>query len=153
MYKTILVPIDGSDPSAHALNHALNIAERYKAKIMLLAVVTRVVMPILPDEGLGTLPISTAQEMVRYQERLRGLYEKILKETEERIRSEYPDLELEIILKEGRPSTEIVQTAEKNGVDLIVMGSRGVGGITGWILGSTSRRVVDSCTKPILIVK
>jgi nucleotide-binding universal stress UspA family protein len=33
------------------------------------------------------------------------------------------------------------------------MGSRGVGGITGWILGSTSRRVVDSCTKPILIVK
>ena len=62
MYKTILVPIDGSDPSAHALNHALNIAERYEAKIMLLAVVTRVVMPILPDEGLGTLPISTAHE-------------------------------------------------------------------------------------------
>ena len=47
----------------------------------------------------------------------------------------------------------IVEQAEKDDVDIIVMGSRGIGGYTGWILGSTSRRVVDSCTKPILIVK
>ena len=47
----------------------------------------------------------------------------------------------------------ITEYAENNGVDLIVMGSRGIGGYTGWILGSTSRKVVDSCTKPILIAK
>ncbi|MHA2163880.1 MAG: universal stress protein [Candidatus Thorarchaeota archaeon] len=32
-------------------------------------------------------------------------------------------------------------------------GSIGLGGITGWILGSTSRKVVDQCTKPVFVVK
>ncbi|MDP2901210.1 MAG: universal stress protein, partial [Candidatus Bathyarchaeota archaeon] len=59
----------------------------------------------------------------------------------------------EAILQEGRPSALIVGEADRLGVSLIVMGSRGLGGITGWILGSTSRQVVDQCTKAILIVK
>ena len=37
-------------------------------------------------------------------------------------------------------------------VDLIVMGSRGMGGIVGF-LGSTSQHVVEACTKPLIIVK
>ncbi len=65
----------------------------------------------------------------------------------------FPDLAVEAILLEGRPSSTIVEQAEKNQADLIVMGSRGIGGISGWILGSTSRRVVESCTKPVLIIK
>ncbi len=50
-------------------------------------------------------------------------------------------------------SSTIVNAAEEYDADLIVIGSRGIGGITGWILGSTSRNVVESCTKPILVVK
>jgi nucleotide-binding universal stress UspA family protein len=80
-------------------------------------------------------------------------YQKVLSEAEEKIREEYPGVKFESILKEGRPSATIVEQAENTGVDVIVIGSRGIGGITGWILGSTSRRVVDSCTKPILVVK
>jgi nucleotide-binding universal stress UspA family protein len=57
------------------------------------------------------------------------------------------------MLREGRPSATIVDVAEKDGYDLIVMGSRGIRGITSWILGSTSRGVVDSCKKPVLIIK
>jgi len=45
LYKTILVPTDGSEPSNHALEHALVIAEKYDAKIQLLSVVSRIVMP------------------------------------------------------------------------------------------------------------
>jgi nucleotide-binding universal stress UspA family protein len=62
-------------------------------------------------------------------------------------------MKIEIKLLEGKPSSTIVNTAEEFDVDLIVIGSRGIGGITGWILGSTSRNVVESCTKPILVVK
>ena len=47
----------------------------------------------------------------------------------------------------------IADVAENEGYDIIVMGSRGIGAIMDWILGSTSRRVVDSCTKPVLIIK
>ena len=59
---------------------------------------------------------------------------------------------IETRLEEGRSSDVIVEVAQEEDVDLIVMGSRGMSGIVGF-LGSTSRHVVEACTKPILIVK
>jgi len=81
------------------------------------------------------------------------LYRKSLEKAEAEVRMRYPHLQFEALLLEGRPSATIVEEAEKRDADLIMMGSRGLGGIVGWILGSTSRNVVDQCTKPILIVK
>lgn len=153
MYGKVLVPLDGSEPSNHALEHAVSIASKYGATLKLLAVVPQVVLPVFPDEGFGTAPVAAAKDMARYQDKMKELYEGVLAEANEKLKAEYPDINVETTLREGRPSATIVEIAEEDGVDLIVMGSRGVGGITGWILGSTSRRVVDSCTKPILIVK
>jgi nucleotide-binding universal stress UspA family protein len=153
MYRKILVPLDGSDPSKNALEHAVGIAESFGAEISLLAVVSRVMIPIFPDEGFGAAPMTAAKDMAQYQEKMKVIYQNVLDDAERELNTEHPDLKVVKILKEGRPSSTIVETAESDGYDLIVMGSRGIGGITGWILGSTSRRVVDSCTKPILIVK
>jgi nucleotide-binding universal stress UspA family protein len=153
MYKKILVALDGSEPSNHALEHAASLANKYGAKLILVAVVQRVMIPIFPDEGYGAIPLSAAKDMAQYQDKMRVLYQNILREAEEKIREEYPRVKFESILKEGRPSATIVEQAESYDVDIIVIGCRGIGGYTGWILGSTSRRVVDSCTKPILIVK
>lgn len=153
MYKKILVALDGSEPSKHALKHAVSLANTYGAKLILVAVVQRVMIPIFPDEGYGAIPLSAAKDMAQYQDKMRVMYQNILREAEEKIREEYPRVKFESILKEGRPSATIVEQAESDDVDIIVIGCRGIGGYTGWILGSTSRRVVDSCTKPILIVK
>ena len=153
MYKKILVAIDGSEPSNHALEQAIEIATQFKAKLIMIAVIQRVMIPIFPDEGFGGVPLSAAKDMAQYQDKMRLVYQNVLDEAQAKIKEEHPDLEVEAILKEGRPSAMIIDYAENDGVDLIVMGSRGIGGYTGWILGSTSRKVVDSCTKPILIVK
>ena len=153
MYKTILVAIDGSEPSNNALNHAIEIASKFKAKLVMLAVVQRVMIPMFPDEGFGGIPLSAAKDMAQFQDKMRLVYQNVLDESEEKIKVEHPSLKVEAILKEGRPSRTITEYAENEGVDLIMMGSKGIGGYTGWILGSTSRKVVDSCTKPILIVK
>jgi nucleotide-binding universal stress UspA family protein len=153
MYRKILVALDGSEPSNNALEHAATIAKKFDAELMLVAVVQRMMIPIFPDEGFGAVPLSAAKDMAQYQDKMRVLYQNVLKEAKEKVKEEYPGVKTESILKEGRPSATIVEQAEKDDVDIIVMGSRGIGGYTGWILGSTSRRVVDSCTKPILIVK
>jgi nucleotide-binding universal stress UspA family protein len=153
MYKKVLVALDGSEPSNHALNQAVAIASKFKAKLIMLAVVQRVMIPIFPDEGFGGVPLSAAKDMAQYQDKMRNVYQTVLNDADTNVTQQYPDLEVEAILMEGRPSGTITDFAEENDVDLIVMGSRGIGGYTGWILGSTSRRVVDSCTKPILIVK
>ena len=153
MISKILVALDGSDPSKHALTYAIDFAEKWGAELTMLAIIPRVMLPLFPDEGFGATPITTAKELNQYQERMRAIYLNILREAEEEVKKMHPELKVETILEEGRPSAMIVEIAEVMDVDLIVMGSRGIGGITGWILGSTSRRVVDSCTKPILIVK
>lgn len=153
MYKKVLVAFDGSEPSRSALDHAVTIANRWKSELIVLSVVPRVMMPVFPDEGFGAAPITAAQDMSDYQEKMRTIYDKSLDEAEEDIKDAFPDLKVTTRLLEGKPSNTIVEEAEKENVDLIVIGSRGLGGITGWILGSTSRRVVESCTKPILVVK
>ena len=83
---------------------------------------------------------------------LRESHQRILSEAVNIVKNNQPDMKVETRLEEGRPSDVIVEIAKEEDVDLIVMGSRGMGGIVGF-LGSTSRHVVEACTKPILIVK
>jgi nucleotide-binding universal stress UspA family protein len=153
MFGKILVAVDGSEPSDHALNYALEISDKWSSELTIFVVVPRVMMPIFPDEGFGSAPITAYGDMGQYYDRMRSVYQNVLDEAVKQAKGRYPQVNVVPRLDEGRPSAAIVAAAEKDGVDLIVMGSRGIGGITGWILGSTSRRVVESCTRPILIVK
>ncbi len=70
-----------------------------------------------------------------------------------RARRQHSPIKLSKSLKEGRPADIIVQTAIDNQVDLIVMGSRGLGGVKQLFLGSVSDRVADEAPCPVLIVK
>ena len=153
MYKKILVTLDGSEHSKNVLEHAVTMATNFKAKLIMLAVVPRVMIPIFPDDGFGGIPLSAAKDMAQFQEKNKELYQSVLDNALIQVKKGHPGLMVEAVLKEGRPSATIIDFAENEGVDLIVMGSRGIGGYTGWILGSTSRKVADSCTKPVLIVK
>jgi nucleotide-binding universal stress UspA family protein len=153
MYKHILVAFDGSEPSKNALNEGIVLARTLGAKITLLSVVPRVRIPWFPEDEFGSSPITNSQDLIDYQEKIKDIYGKSLEEAKTDIEKAFPSLELNTMLMEGRPSSTIVEAAEEQDVDLIVIGSRGVGGITGWILGSTSRKVVESCTKPILVIK
>jgi len=153
MYEKILVPLDGSEPSKHALNHAISIAEGCGSRLILLAVMPNEFLPVMPHYPCGAASITFSENMVGTLEKMKTIYERMLSEAKEMISSEHLDIETEMLLREGRPSSIIVELVENEGVDLIVMGSRGIGGIMGWILGSTSCRVAENCTKPVLILK
>ena len=56
-------------------------------------------------------------------------------------------------LAEGRPADKIVEAAKEGSFNLIVIGSRGLGGIKEFFLGRASDRVVDEAPCPVLIVK
>jgi nucleotide-binding universal stress UspA family protein len=62
-------------------------------------------------------------------------------------------LKASTILRKGNPARNIGEAAREEEVDLIVLGNRGIGGILSWMLGSTSRRVAETCKVPVLIVK
>jgi nucleotide-binding universal stress UspA family protein len=145
MIEKVLVAVDGSEPSLHALNQAVHLASLSGAKLLIISVVP----PASPLAYMGPAPLYIDQ----YYGAARESHQRVLNDSRKKVENKHPEMEVETRLEEGRPAEVIVEIAEEEDVDLIVMGSQGMGGITGWVLGSTSRSVVDSCTKPILIVK
>jgi nucleotide-binding universal stress UspA family protein len=150
IFSRILVAYDGSEPSKRALDLAAKTAAMFKGELIILTVVSRSTPPMFAEGREGPMRTADIQE---YLDKMQEFYRKALENAEVEVRMRYPDLKFEPLLIEGRPASTIVEEAEKRDVNLIMLGSRGLGGITGWILGSTSREVANRCTKPILIVK
>jgi nucleotide-binding universal stress UspA family protein len=150
MIKKILVPIDGSKHSDRALKYALDLAEKYSADIKLLTVAQPVVatgsmfltQPMLP-------PTSTAI----YVKEIEAAHKKILAEALKKAKESKPNINISKKMVNGRPADKIVEIANKGNFDLIVMGSRGAGGIKEFFLGSVSDRVADEARCPVLLVK
>jgi nucleotide-binding universal stress UspA family protein len=145
LYKKILITTDGSEHAKHALDHAVESAVKWSAELIILTVVPPVYPMIYPSEFI-------AKYISKLEDDLRESHQNILSEAENIVKNKHPDIKVVTRLEEGHPSSKIIETAKEEDVDLIVMGSRGMGGIVGFI-GSTSRHVVEACTKPILIVK
>jgi nucleotide-binding universal stress UspA family protein len=145
LYKKILIATDGSEHAKHALDHAVESAVKWGAELIILTVVPPA-YPLVYSNELISKYIS------KLQDDLRESHHRILREAENMVKNKQPDIKVVTRLEEGHPSSKIIETAKEEDVDLIVMGSRGMGGIVGFI-GSTSRYVVEACTKPILIVK
>ncbi len=60
---------------------------------------------------------------------------------------------VQMVTVEGRPHLQIIQYAETNQVDLIVMCTRGQSGLSRWLMGSVSDRVVRVADVPVLLVR
>ena len=133
MIQRALLATDGSQPSKKALEYAVENLPG-DTRLTIISVIPQVAKKELDDS-------------------LRSYHERVLKEAENIVKQRRPDMIIQIILEEGLPAEAICHHANLEKVDLIIMGSRGIGGVRGLILGSVSRTVVNSCTKPILIMK
>ncbi|MDG6221771.1 MAG: universal stress protein [Candidatus Bathyarchaeota archaeon] len=150
MIEKILAPIDGSAHSDNALVYALDLAEKYSAEITILTVIEPV---ILPGPVFVNEPSIMPPSQFDYQKNIQNLHEKMLEETFKKISKAHPELKIKKQHRIGRPADEIIEIANKEKFDLIVIGSRGRGKIKEFFLGSVSDRVADSAKCPVLIVK
>lgn len=144
MYSKILVAIDGSDPSLHALEVAATVAKQNKAELTILTVV-----PPIPPMVEGDMP----QYAPDFSKDLRDSYANMLNKHVKDLKGKHPDLKVEGVVTEGTPARKIIEEARKHEADMIIVGNRGTSGIFSWMLGSVSRQVTDACTVPVLVVK
>jgi nucleotide-binding universal stress UspA family protein len=139
----ILVPIDFSDCSLGALAYALGLAQKFEAKIILL----HVVEPAVYVDNYLTTPAAIEEAnqnlMSTGRDRLAVLQRKTA--------AQGPVVET--LVRIGRAQSEISDTADAIGAELIVMGTHGYGGLKQLLLGSTADRVVRHAPCPVLTVR
>jgi len=146
MIKKILVAIDGSEASKHALDFAVDLAEQTSAEIQLLTVVPPVLLPSL---GFYKVKSKAIKECT---DELETIFWEILAKSLDEAQKKSPKLKISTKLKTGEPHKKIVETAKLGNFDLIVIGSRGLGSRF-TALGSVSSRVIDQASCPVAVAK
>jgi nucleotide-binding universal stress UspA family protein len=149
--KKILAPVDGSSESVKALQYATHLAELEASDAEL------IVIHVLEDvkQG-GAIGLQAKYGNVRLVEGFKRARRKAalewLKQIEEAAKKRGIRLKTEI-LDGGSKGEVIIDYAQKNSVDLIVMGSRGLTGFKRLLLGSTANAVVTNAPCPVMVVR
>ncbi|HJO47542.1 MAG TPA: universal stress protein [Candidatus Scalindua sp.] len=139
--KNILCPVDHSDCSKEALKYAVSFAIKDNSKLYLLHVIDIRTF----DESINAMTPQIPDDKTLAQ-----LKTKLLDCIPEEIRD---DMDVEALVVQGIPFVEIISTAKKNDVDMIVLGSHGRTGITHMMMGSVSEKVVRKAPCPVLTVR
>ncbi|WP_255430747.1 universal stress protein [Candidatus Nitrosopumilus sp. SW] len=143
MLEKILVPFDGSGYSQKAFEKALEISEKFESKL--------VVVTVLQSKVSDSAGISL-ERMQEIQEEEKDTATVMLKKLEDKANAKNIPFSMEIIHNPS-PSDGIVTFADKNKVDLIVIGSHGRTGFRKIVLGSVANGVLAHAKCPVLITK
>jgi nucleotide-binding universal stress UspA family protein len=147
MYKHILIPNDGSDLSLKAVKHGIELAAAVKAKVTSITVLSpSLIFNLAPDEFKGP------SEDWGYKKLMESYAEKCL----DQVKSEALDHDVTcnvMYVEHEQPYQAIVDAAENEHCDLIVMASHGRGGISAVVLGSVAQKVLTHSKIPVLIYR
>ena len=142
--KKILCPTDFSELADEALNAAASLALDYSAELLVAHVVES--LPFVP--GSAPKPVSRIED---YGKEMEAAAVKKLSALIERVIS--TKIQVRPLVESGQPAVKIVDLAEKNEADLIVIATHG---LTGWrqaLLGSVTERVIKLTSKQMLIIQ
>lgn len=144
LYSNILVAYDGSEMAERALEAGARLAALSEgARLEVLHVFY--LPALVVGEAFVTVPAELGKEEYDYAESL-----------EAQARTRLAALGVtngEVTTRQGSPAKTILDYAAERGSDLIVMGSRGLGSISEFVLGSVSHNVVQHARVPVLVVK
>jgi nucleotide-binding universal stress UspA family protein len=148
-FKTILVAVDGSTHATKTVEVAADVAQRYGAKLVILHVVAPIFGGRVRDE-LANFARMEHMEQTEY-EMLQELGRAIV-QSAELIARQQRIANVEAVVEVGDPAGVIVNVTRVRRVDLIVLGRRGAGTLTGLLLGSVSHKVIQLADTPCLTV-
>jgi nucleotide-binding universal stress UspA family protein len=150
MFRNLLVAVDGSEPARRAVAAAADYAHHAGARLTLVHVLTRTGRHQVPEELKGFTELEHLR--VTEHEIIVSAGQEILAKAEQQAR-EAGVTNIATVLESGDPTAMIADLARREGIDLIVMGRRGLGDFAGLLLGSVSHKVAQSVECSCLTVK
>lgn len=144
MFTKILVAVDGSDPSKNAVRYASNLAKKYDASLHLVHAPQIEVETL--SMGSATLGVLPTRDVLTVQGK--SVIENASKWAEE---NGCKPTATEILI--GDTTQSILKYVDEKGIDLVVSGSRGLGGLRGLLQGSVSQKLTSHAACPVLTVR
>lgn len=148
--KKLLVPVDGSTASLNALRKAIDIGKEYGFSILIVSVVES--KDVSRQRRMGRVWINddrlNAEEIP--EERLKRHATELLEAIEQRIDFKGVSHKKEVLF--GEAHEVILQKAEEERVDLIVIGNRGFSRVKRFFIGSVAQRVIAESNLPVLVI-
>jgi len=146
MYDKILLPTDGSLSAKRAGKHALWIADRSGADIMVLNVID---VNYLQPYYLPSFKEDLDKNLKDEGRRALQNFKEDLEESQ--CHGYCKNIRFTMNIQEGKPHLEILEVMEKENVDLVVMGASGRHGIDRFTLGSVTERVLREAKIPVMV--
>lgn len=147
LFNGILVATDGSEPSQRAVETAARLAAADGETLYILNVIRDMQFPAaLSRMAEVERLVGTRTDVLNY------VAQKILNDAKEQARK-HGARSIETLTRSGDPASAIVEAANDQGTSLIVVGTRGLGGMAGALLGSVSRKVSNLSEQNVLIVR
>ncbi|MGD9780144.1 universal stress protein [Methanomethylovorans sp.] len=140
-FKKIFIATDGSEQNRRAIEYGIELAKIAGGKIF--------VGYVVDTAAFASIPMDAGWEM---------MYELLETEANDAVQkveqlAKQAGVEADTVVLEGHPSNEIIEFAQKNGIDVIVMGTLGKSGLDRFLLGSVAEKVTRNSTVPVLVVK
>jgi nucleotide-binding universal stress UspA family protein len=143
MYRTVLIPTDGSPGANRAIEHGVDLASTYGATVHALYVVDEDVF----EHYAGIDAIDHSEEALEHHG------EDVLANVTDEVARVDPDVDVVTAIERGRAADAIVRYADANDVDVVVMGTERHSGEYRRLLGSVTENVARHATCPVHVVK
>jgi nucleotide-binding universal stress UspA family protein len=149
LFSKILVPMDGSDYSFKAAEYAIDIASRYESEITLISIVASKVRYGASSGVFGAIP---PNYLKKYENEAKKWFNRVLVKVKQdgfkvkKIKTDVITTPLSIV-------STILQYAQKDDVDLIIIGTRGITGFKKMLVGSVASGVVTYAHCPVLVIR
>lgn len=143
MFKKILVPIDFSEYGDELLRYAKEIGEKFGSSIHLIHVIPNM------DYFTPYESFMAAENIVAIQKGVEGEVERDLEEVARKL----PGFELTRAIRMGVAFVEILEYVKAEGIDLIIMGTRGRSRLEHIIIGSVAEKVLRKSPCPVLAIR
>ena len=145
-YRRILVPADGSEESLKAVRYAVEFAKADGASVTVFHVAN--MRDLIAEE---TALDQKKRGLEDLTDRLRQSADRVFALCKAAIADHKGGVDIHFVANIGRPGPTILKKAEKDGSDLLIMGSRGRSGLTSILLGSVSRYITTHSGLPVMI--
>ncbi len=141
--KKIACCIDFSENADKAFDRAIEIAEKFQAKLYVVHVLPPVVNPVLADMDLSWPDASKKSLVLKVEDRIEREYGGRIKDI----------VHSELIVLDGHVSSEILRFLKESEMDLVVLGSYGATGMGLVVFGSVANRVSHKAPCSVMIVR